>query len=207
MAKALQKTPNKSISPLLQQAIRRYQALAARASRSPLKEPTAATLATADGRGRPSSRTVLVKEASERGFVFYTNLTSRKARELKANPRAALCFFWQPLMEQVVVEGSVERVSRGEADIYWLTRPRNSKIAAWVSLQSQPLASRGLLNARIAKYAAKFAWRQVPRPPAWSGYRVIPDRIEFWKVRPFRLHERVLYRKREGRWTRSLLYP
>ena len=150
---------------------------------------------------------VLLKEASERGIVFYTNLGSRKGRQLAMNPQAALCWFADPLNEQVIIEGRVGLVSNREADAYWASRPRQTQLGAWASLQSQPLASRRVLMARVARYARRFAGRPVPRPPQWSGYRVIPDRIEFWKARPFRLNERVVYQRSGRRWTVSLLYP
>ena len=189
------------------QAIRRFHKLFARIRRSGLKEPTAVALATADSRGRPSVRMVLLKEADERGFVFYTNLHSRKGKQLAENPHAALCFYWEPIGMQVTVEGTVARVSDGEADAYWATRPRQSQISAWASLQSGLLESRRLLLVRAARYAVKFAGRPVPRPPHWSGFRVVPDRIEFWTRRPFRLHDRELYFRRGRRWVRRRLYP
>lgn len=163
------------------------------------------TLATADAQGRPSSRTVLLKEVDERGFVFYTSLTSRKARHLAANPRAALCFFWQPLMEQVLVEGMVEQVSDREADACWASRPRVSQLGAWASCRPKRLNPPGLLEARVVTYALKFAGRAIPRPSFWSGFRVAPDRMEFWKRSPVRRHERVLYEECGGQWARHLL--
>ena len=152
-------------------------------------------------------RTVLLKAVDERGVVFYTNLKSRKGRQLSANPRAALCCFWDTLREQALIEGRVRRVSDRETDAYWATRPRMAQLGAWASLQSQPLASRKVLEARVAVYAARFAGRPVPRPPHWSGYRVMPERIEFWSPRAFRLHERILYSTSGRGWTKRLLYP
>jgi len=189
------------------QAIRRFQKLFARVRKSGLKEPTAVALAAADSRGRPSVRMVLLKEADERGFVFYTSFQSRKAKQLAANPRAALCFYWEPIGMQVTVEGTVVKVSDQEADSYWATRPRQSQIGAWASLQSSELPNRRTLLARAAGYAAKFAGRPIPRPPHWSGFRVVPARIEFWKRRPFRLHDRQLYLKQGTRWSLRRLYP
>ncbi len=165
------------------------------------------TLATVDTRGYPSVRTVLLKGLDARGPVFYTNGHSRKGRHLAANPHAALCLFSDPLKEQVSIEGTVEPVSNEEADRYWATRDRLSQLGAWASLQSQPLASRLVLVQRVAAYAAKFAGRAVPRPPHWSGYRVVPARIEYWRARPARLHERVLYERRGSRWVKQWLYP
>lgn len=172
-----------------------------------LREPVAMALATADAGGRPSVRTVLLKALDERGAVFYTNLMSRKARELAANPRAALCLYWDPLRIQVLIEGRAEPVSDAEADAYWATRPRTSQLGAWASEQSQPLSSRAVLVARFAGFSAQYAGRPIPRPPHWSGLRVVPDRIEIWRARPFRLHERILYQRRGRRWVKSLLYP
>ncbi len=178
------------------------------ALREKLPEPTAMTLATADARGRPSSRTVLLKEYDERGFTFYTNLGSRKARQLAENPWASLTFHWNAIQRQVQVEGRVERVSDEEADAYWKTRPRESRIGAWASRQSETLASRAELLAEAARYGARFAIGDIPRPPYWSGFRVVPHRIELWKGMPFRLHERVLHeRGDDGAWTSRALFP
>ena len=189
------------------QAIRRFKKLFARVRKSGLKEPGAMALATADSRGRPSVRMVLLKEANERGFVFYTGFQSRKAKQLASNPRAALCFYWETIGMQVTVEGKVAKVSDEEADAYWATRPRRSQIGAWASLQSAPLPNRRVLLARAPGYAAKFTGRPIPRPPHWSGFRIVPDRIEFWTRRPFRLHDRQLYFKQGARWLLRRLYP
>ncbi len=164
-------------------------------------------LATATSDGKPSARVVLLKEYNEDGFVFYTNLESRKARELKSNPYAALCFYWEPLHYQVRVEGPVELVSNEEADRYFATRPRGSQLGAWASNQSAPLKDRETLLQRFKHYEEKFRSQPVPRPPFWSGYRVIPQRMEFWKREENRLHERVLYVRSGKVWERSLLYP
>ena len=164
-------------------------------------------LATADGRARPSVRTVLLKGLDTRGLVFYTNLRSRKGRALAVNPHAALCLYWDPLRRQILVEGRVERVSEREANAYWATRPRASQLAAWASQQSQPLDRRATLLARLAAARRQFAGRPVPRPPHWSGLRLLPDRLEFWTARPSRLHDRLCYTRRGPRWTRTLLYP
>lgn len=164
-------------------------------------------LATADTHGRPSVRTVLLKGVDAHGLVWYTNTRSRKGAQLAANPRAAICVWWDLLKEQVAIEGAVERVSEEEADAYWRTRDRMSQIGAWASRQSEPLPSRAELLKRVALYTAKFAGAPVPRPAHWSGYRLLPERIEFWAARPFRLHERLLYERRGERWVKQLLYP
>jgi pyridoxamine 5'-phosphate oxidase len=175
--------------------------------RAVLPEPTAMTLATVGRDGQPSARLVLLKGVDDRGFVFYTNLRSRKGRDLEANPRAALTFHWQPLEVQVRIEGRAELVTEREADAYFATRPRGSQIGAWASDQSEVLTSAAALDARFAQEERRFAGRDVPRPPHWSGYRVIPERIEFWRNRPSRLHERRLFVRDGGTWTETLLNP
>jgi pyridoxamine 5'-phosphate oxidase len=179
----------------------------AEAERSEPNDPTAMALATATSAGLPSVRMVLLKGVDARGFSFYTNLGSRKAAELADNPRAALCFHWKSLRRQVRVEGLVERVGDDEADAYFATRARVSQIGAWASKQSQPLLSRFELEARVAKYTARHPIGPVPRPPYWSGYRVVPECIEFWEDRPFRLHMRFLFRRIEHGWEARELYP
>lgn len=189
-------------------AITRFQSLLQQAGTSDLVEPAAMSLATVNGGGRPSLRTVLLKQADERGFVFYTNLESRKGRQLRVNPHAALCFFWQPLMQQVLIEGKVEPVSDAEADAYWATRPRVSQLGAWASQQSEILPERAHLETRYAEFERKFSGQSVPRPAFWSGYRLVPEMIEFWSSRPGRLHERErFYREHGGAWQRTLIYP
>lgn len=189
------------------EAMARFRTLLKRAQRCGLPEPTAMTLATTNAQGHPSARTVLLKEVDERGFVFYTSLASRKARQLAANPQAALCFFWQPLMEQVLVEGVVEQVSDEAADAYWASRPRAHQLGAWASCQSSRLDSPRILDLRWVEQALKFLGRRVPRPAYWTGFRVLPHRIEFWRRHAARLHERVLYERREARWTKAWLFP
>ncbi|MCX7034647.1 MAG: pyridoxamine 5'-phosphate oxidase [Arenimonas sp.] len=172
-------------------------------------EPTAMTVATADVQGRPAARTVLLKAFDARGFVFYTNYESRKGQQLTENPQAALLFLWKTLREQVQVkiEGTVEPVSLAEADEYFASRPRPSQIGAWASIQSQTLDSRETFEARIIAFEKKFEGADVPRPPHWSGFRVVPERIEFWYGARFRLHERHHYQRVDGQWTKRMLYP
>lgn len=169
--------------------------------------PDAMALATADARGAPSVRMVLLKGFDAAGFVFYTNLESRKGHEIRANPRAALCFHWKSLVRQVRVEGALSRVSDEQADAYFASRDRGSQIGAWASKQSQPLEGRFALEARVAKYAARFGVGKVPRPPFWSGFRLAPQRIEFWDEGRFRLHERVEYLRGAEGWSHRELFP
>ena len=167
----------------------------------------AMTLATATPDGRPSARMVLLKGLDARGFVFYTNLASRKSEELFANPHAALCVMWKSLNRQVRVEGPVERVDDEEADAYFASRPRDSQLGAWASDQSRPLESRAILEQRVDEFARRFAEGRVPRPKYWSGFRVVPQRVEFWQERPFRLHDRVLFIRAGQGWRRDRLFP
>ncbi len=177
------------------------------AERSEPNDPNAMTLATATADGAASARMVLLKGVDERGFTFYTNLASRKAEQLSANPRAALCFYWKSLKRQVRVDGTVERVDDAEADAYFATRPRGAQIGAWASRQSHPMEGRFRLEARVAKYTARFHVGTVPRPDFWSGFRVVPEHIEFWREQPFRLHDRVVYHRDGGGWRKERLYP
>lgn len=192
---------------LYQEALDRLQGLLRQAADTDLAEPTAMTLTTVDAEGRPTARTVLLKAIDARGLVFYTNTLSRKGQALAVNPRAALCFFWQPLLAQVLVEGEAELVTVAEADAYWATRPRASQLGAWASQQSQPLRDREELEQRYAEYEARYVGQPVPRPPHWSGYRVVPDLIEFWLSRPGRLHERERYVRQPDGWHKLLINP
>ena len=194
---------------LYQDALNTFTDLLEQAKRSPDPEPTAMTVATVGRDGRPAARTVLLKAFDERGFVFFTNFSSRKGRQLAANPQAALLFHWKHLREgvQVKIEGTVEPVSAAEADAYFASRPRGSQIGAWASLQSQPLASRELFDRRVADVEKRYEGQDVPRPPHWSGFRVVPERIEFWYGAQFRLHERQCYERIDGAWTQVMLYP
>jgi pyridoxamine 5'-phosphate oxidase len=185
-----------------------FQAWLTEAHDSEPNDPTAMTLATADRDGIPSARMVLLKDADARGFAFYTNTESQKGVELDANCHAALVFHWKSLRRQVRIAGTVERVGDAEADEYFASRARGSQIGAWASDQSSPLEGRFALEKRVAKFAAKFGAGKVPRPPHWTGYRVIPQEIEFWQDKPFRLHERVVYsRDGESGWTTGRVYP
>jgi pyridoxamine 5'-phosphate oxidase len=170
-------------------------------------DPEAMALATTTRDGAPSARMVLLKGHDQRGFVFYTNLDSRKGDELAANPRAALLFHWKSLRRQVRIEGPTEPVSSEEADNYFATRARDSQLGAWASDQSRPLDSRTTFEARYAATRDRFESSPVPRPERWAGYRVIPERMEFWTSRPHRLHERRLFLKAGAGWNESLLYP
>ncbi len=189
-----------------------FNAWLAEATKSEPNDANAMTLATADASGAPTARMVLLKGVDERGFVFYTNKESRKGQQLAANPRAALMFHWKSLRRAVRIEGPVEHVTEEEADAYFRSRPRDSRIGAWASIQSRPMDSRFDLEKRVALYAAKYAIGEVPRPAYWSGFRVLPQRIEFWRDRPFRLHERIVYHRAEniqgaGSWRTERLYP
>jgi len=193
--------------PLLQEAIQKFAELFDRAQTLGLREPAAIALATADMRGRPSVRTVLLRAFDERGFVFYTNSTSRKGRDLAANPQAAFCIHWDSIAEQIRVEGQVEFVSFEENDEYWQGRPRERQLGAWASAQSERLDTPALLMQRYAEFEEKFSGREVPRPDHWFGYRIVPDQIEFWSNRPARLHERIVYEHKPEGWVRYLLFP
>jgi pyridoxamine 5'-phosphate oxidase len=197
---------------LYQQAIKDFGIWWAEALKLHVPEPTAMSVATVDAEGRPSVRTLLLKGYGEDGFCFFTNRNSRKGHDLAENPRAARCFFWQQLKRQVHVEGRVIDASDADANAYWATRPRESRIGAWASQQSEPLTDRQELLDRYAEFDRQYPDDQIPRPPHWGGYCLVPERIEFWQGRAHRLHDRRSYQlagQRDGHdhWTLTLLNP
>ena len=192
---------------IYKEAIVRFQELFARVEEGPVEEPAAVTLATADLDGRPSSRVVLLRGLDDRGFVFFNNSLSRKGRQLEANPQAALSFYWDFLGQQVRIEGNTEKVDDKESDNYWTLRPRDSRIGAWASRQSERLVDRAELDSRIEKYKETYVNQDVPRPPHWYGYRVVPRRIEFWQEGANRLHTRTIYEEASEGWEKFLIYP
>ena len=177
------------------------------ATASEPNDPNAVALATVDPNGLPDVRMVLLKGFDQAGFVFYTNFESAKGRELLANMKAAMCFHWKSLRRQVRVRGTVEQVSDAEADAYYASRPRGSRIGAWASKQSRPLESRFALERAVAEFTARHAIGEIPRPQHWSGFRILPQQIEFWHDRPFRLHDRMQFTRNGGGWTKTRLYP
>ena len=189
--------------------MRLFAAWLADATAAEPRDPNAMTLATVDADGMPNARMVLLKGADEQGFVFYTNMGSQKGQELAASAKAALVFHWKSLNRQVRVRGRVENVTAEEADAYFATRPKQAQIGAWASKQSQPLESRMAFEKAVAINAAKYAIGSVPRPPNWSGYRIVPDQIEFWHDRPFRLHDRIVFKRATAgeAWSKTRLYP
>ncbi|PBB35107.1 MULTISPECIES: pyridoxamine 5'-phosphate oxidase [unclassified Mesorhizobium] len=178
------------------------------AVKSEINDPNGVALATVDADGMPDVRMVLLKGFDERGFVFYTNFESAKGREILGSMKAAMCFHWKSLRRQVRVRGPVEIVSDAEADAYYATRPRGSRIGAWASKQSRPLESRFALEKAVAEYTARYAIGEIPRPKHWSGFRILPETIEFWHDRPFRLHDRIVFSRNDGGgWDKTRLYP
>lgn len=184
-----------------------FEAWLAEASRLEINDPNAMTVATSTSGGRPSARIVLLKGVDPRGFVFYTNKDGRKGEELRANPHAALLFHWKTLQRQVRVEGEVEDVTEAEADAYFASRARVSRLGAWASTQSRPLADRAELERRVAEAERRFPGETIDRPPHWSGFRVLPQMMEFWQGMPFRLHDRLVYTRDEAGWSLGRLYP
>ncbi len=185
----------------------KFGAWMAEAEASEPNDPNAMTLATSSAAGRPAARILLLKGWDERGFVFYSNLESRKADELHENAQAALLFHWKSLRRQIRIEGRVSLVSAAEADEYFASRPRGSKLGAWASAQSRPLPSRAAFETRLAEVDERFPGEDVPRPQHWSGWRLVPDYVEFWQDREFRLHDRLVFRRKGDGWESGLLYP
>jgi len=184
-----------------------FDAWFAEATRTEMNDPNAMTLATSTPDGAPSARIVLLKGKDARGFVFYTNTLSRKGGELAANARAALLFHWKSLERQVRIEGAVEPVIAAEADAYYASRPRLSRLGSWASLQSQVLPARSVFEERLAELERRYPGNDVPRPPHWSGFRVLPARMEFWQAAEFRLHDRTVFTRDGAGWAVGKLYP
>jgi len=194
-------------SPATEDPIAIFEAWMAEAAKTETNDPNAVCLATSTPEGRPSARMVLLKGVDPEGFVFYTNLESRKGGELTANPFAALCFHWKTLQRSVRVEGAVQPVTAAEADAYYASRARGSRIGAWASKQSRPLESRFALEKAVAEQTMRFGIGEIPRPAHWSGFRLVPDRMELWRDMPFRLHERRVFHRDGAGWRIEMLYP
>ena len=195
-------------TPLVTNPFARFREWMAEAEASEPSDPNAMVVATATPDGRPSARAILLKGVDDRGFVFYTNKESRKSAELAANPHLTLLFHWKSLARQIRIEGPVEDVTDAEADAYFASRPRISRLGAWASEQSRPLDERATLEQRLATFEAKYPGDDIPRPAYWSGYRVLPERFEFWQNMPFRLHDRTIYtRNAAGGWSIGKLFP
>lgn len=186
-----------------------FESWMSEAIRHEINDPNAMALATVDSGGLPNVRIVLLKQATPNGFVFYTNFESAKGHEILANPKASLCFHWKSLRRQIRIRGDIEVVDDTEADSYFASRPRGSRLGAWASQQSRPLESRFALEKAVAKYTAKHGMGKIPRPPYWSGFCLIPQEIEFWHDRPFRLHDRIVFSRKDPRslWSKTRLYP
>lgn len=186
-----------------------FESWMSEAIRHEINDPNAMALATVDSGGLPNVRVVLLKQATPNGFVFYTNFESAKGHEILANPKASLCFHWKSLRRQIRIRGDIEVVDDTEADSYFASRPRGSRLGAWASQQSRPLESRFALEKAVAKYTAKHGMGKIPRPPYWSGFCLIPQEIEFWHDRPFRLHDRIVFSRKDPRslWSKTRLYP
>ena len=199
--------PQGDDDPLYLEAINAFREKHARTTELDVREPSAMSLATVDANGQPSIRTVLLRGIDERGFVFFTNSKSRKGEQMAGNPQVALTFFWDAWAEQVHVEGRVEVISESESDKYWKSRARLSQIGAWASDQSRPLSGRDEFLARVTEIEKRFEGQDIPRPPHWFGYRVVPHRIELWSGREGRLHERFVYEADGNSWTKQMLYP
>jgi pyridoxamine 5'-phosphate oxidase len=207
MSEALKTVGEADSVPYSDNPIALFETWFAQAIDSGIEEPSAMTVATVDSDGSPDARMLLLKGIDERGFVFYTNLGSAKAQALVHDPRVALCFYWADIGKQVRVRGRANLVSDEEADAYFATRPRLSQISAWASKQSQPMRGYFELEREVAKSAFRFGLREIPRPPFWSGFRVVPERIEFWLQKPFRRHQRILYERLTDAWQKRWLYP